>query len=133
MGRKLRESEKQLAIIGYIRFCANPIKLIRVARSENERLVEELQDKLDEARSEVTQRRKDEKEMKGQERALLIQIACVSDPKAFSWKRLTARQFETDIQILQKSVENSKANHANMQKMYNSQCGQWHSVIVRHG
>jgi hypothetical protein len=47
-------------------------------RSENERLVEDLQDKLEEARSEITQRRKEEKEWKGKERLLMIQISAVS-------------------------------------------------------
>ena len=45
---------------------------------ENERLVEDLQDRLEEARAEVLQRRKDEKEMKGKEKAQLIQITGVS-------------------------------------------------------
>jgi phage terminase Nu1 subunit (DNA packaging protein) len=45
--------------------------------AENERLVEDLQEKLEEARAEITQRRKDEKEMKSKERTLLIQIAGV--------------------------------------------------------
>ena len=35
-----------------------------VYSAENERLVEDLQDKLEEARSELSQRRKDEKELK---------------------------------------------------------------------
>jgi hypothetical protein len=35
-------------------------------------------------------------------------------------------QFEADIQSLQRSLENSKTNHASMQKMYNSQCGKLH-------
>jgi hypothetical protein len=42
-------------------------------------------------------------------------------------------QFEADIQSLQRSLENSKANHVNMQKMYNSQCGKSmiiHSMIL---
>ncbi|CAD6590003.1 MAG: hypothetical protein TREMPRED_005592 [Tremellales sp. Tagirdzhanova-0007] len=90
LARKLKDSEKQLAVLGV----------------ENERLVEDLQDRLEEARAEVLQRRKDEKEMKGKEKAQLIQIT----------------GFEADIQSLQKSLENSKANHASMQKMYNSQC-----------
>ncbi|KAI9636287.1 uncharacterized protein MKK02DRAFT_44991 [Dioszegia hungarica] len=90
LSRKLRDSERQLAVIG----------------SENERLVEDLQDKLEEARSEITQRRKEEKEWKGKERLLMIQISA----------------FEADISSLQRTVENSKQNHANMQKMYNSQC-----------
>jgi len=49
-----------------------------VYSAENERLVEDLQDKLEEARSELSQRRKDEKEMKGKERAQAIQISGVS-------------------------------------------------------
>jgi phage terminase Nu1 subunit (DNA packaging protein) len=49
-----------------------------LASAENERLVEDLQEKLEEARAEITQRRKDEKEMKSKERTLLIQIAGVS-------------------------------------------------------
>ena len=32
-------------------------------------------------------------------------------------------QFEADISSLQRSLEAAKANHANMSKMYNSQCG----------
>ncbi|ORY24001.1 hypothetical protein BCR39DRAFT_548111 [Naematelia encephala] len=90
LARKLKDSERQLGTLG----------------AEHERLVEDLQEKLEEARSEITQRRKDEKELKGKDRAQLIQIA----------------GFEADIQSLQRSLENSKANHANMQKMYNSQC-----------
>lgn len=46
--------------------------------ADNERLVEELQDKLEEARAEIAQRRKDEKEWKGKERAQMIQISGVS-------------------------------------------------------
>jgi hypothetical protein len=42
--------------------------------------VEDLQDKLEEARSDITQRRKDEKEWKGKERTLMIQISGVSLP-----------------------------------------------------
>jgi len=53
--------------------------------TENERLVEDLQDKLEEARSEITQRRKDEKDMKGKERAQMIQIAGVKQ-QIFSLK-----------------------------------------------
>ena len=40
--------------------------------------MEDLQDRLEEARAEVLQRRKDEKEMKGKEKALIIQITGVS-------------------------------------------------------
>ncbi len=40
--------------------------------------MEELQDKLEEAQSEIAQRRKDEKELKGKERAQMIQISGVS-------------------------------------------------------
>ena len=47
-------------------------------RAENERLVEDLQDKLEEARAEIAQRRKDEKEWKGKERTQMIQISGVS-------------------------------------------------------
>lgn len=45
--------------------------------AENERLVEDLQEKLEEARSEIAQKRKDEKELKSKDRAQLIQIAGV--------------------------------------------------------
>lgn len=48
-------------------------------RSENERLVEDLQEKLEETRGEIAQKRKDEKELKSKDRAQLIQIAGVSD------------------------------------------------------
>ncbi|WWD07540.1 hypothetical protein V865_005641 [Kwoniella europaea PYCC6329] len=88
--RKLKETEKSLAVQG----------------AENERLYEDLQARLDEAQSEIAQRRKDEKDMKGKDRAQLIQIS----------------GFEADIMSLQRSLENAKMNHANMQKMYNSQC-----------
>ncbi|WVW78339.1 hypothetical protein I302_100293 [Kwoniella bestiolae CBS 10118] len=88
--RKLKETEKSLAIQG----------------AENERMYEDLQARLEEAQSEITQRRKDEKDMKGKDRAQLIQIS----------------GFEADIISLQRSLENAKSNHANMQKMYNSQC-----------
>ncbi|WVF69679.1 hypothetical protein IAT40_004458 [Kwoniella sp. CBS 6097] len=88
--RKLKETEKSLAVQG----------------AENERLYEDLQVRLEEAQAEIAQRRKDEKDLKGKERAQLIQIS----------------GFEADILSLQRSLENSKANHANMQKMYNSQC-----------
>jgi len=47
-------------------------------RSENERLVEDLQEKLEEAKAEIAQKRKDEKELKSKDRAQLIQIAGVS-------------------------------------------------------
>jgi hypothetical protein len=47
-------------------------------RAENERLVEDLQEKLEEARAEIAQKRKDEKELKSKDRAQLIQIAGVS-------------------------------------------------------
>lgn len=77
LARKLKESEKQLAILGHVSASFAPTDPLR--SSENERLVEDLQDKLEEARSEVTQRRKDEKDMKGKERAQIIQIAGVSD------------------------------------------------------
>ncbi|KAK4684860.1 hypothetical protein P7C73_g5304, partial [Tremellales sp. Uapishka_1] len=90
LARKLKESERQLAVIG----------------SENERLVEDLQDKLEEARSEIAQRKKEDKDMKGKDRAQLIQIA----------------GFEADIQSLQRNLEHSKTHHTNMQKMYQSQC-----------
>jgi hypothetical protein len=46
--------------------------------SENERLVEDLQEKLEETRAEIAQRRKDEKELKSKDRAQLIQISGVS-------------------------------------------------------
>nr|XP_019005016.1 uncharacterized protein I203_01860 [Kwoniella mangroviensis CBS 8507]OCF68477.1 hypothetical protein I203_01860 [Kwoniella mangroviensis CBS 8507] len=88
--RKLKETEKSLAVQG----------------AENERLYEDLQARLEEAQSEIAQRRKDEKDMKGKDRAQLIQIS----------------GFEADIMSLQRSLENAKMNHANMQKMYNSQC-----------
>jgi hypothetical protein len=48
------------------------------SRSENERLVEDLQEKLEETRAEIAQKRKDEKELKKKDRAQLIQIAGVS-------------------------------------------------------
>ncbi|KGB80153.2 hypothetical protein CNBG_5991 [Cryptococcus deuterogattii R265] len=88
--RKLKETEKSLALQG----------------AENERLVEDLQARLEETQSEIAQRRKDEKEMRGKDRAQLIQIS----------------GFEADILSLQRSLENARVNHANMQKMYNSQC-----------
>jgi len=47
-------------------------------RSENERLVEDLQEKLEETRAEIAQKRKEEKELKSKDRAQLIQIAGVS-------------------------------------------------------
>lgn len=46
-------------------------------RSENERLVEDLQERLEETRAEIAQKRKDEKELKSKDRAQLIQIAGV--------------------------------------------------------
>jgi hypothetical protein len=47
-------------------------------------LVEDLQDKLEEARAEIAQRRKDEKELKGKDRAQIIQISGVScAPKVY--------------------------------------------------
>jgi hypothetical protein len=56
--------------------------------AENERLVEDLQDKLEEARSEIAHRKKEDKEMKGKERAQLIQISGVSSTFAISrWTR----------------------------------------------
>ncbi|WWC68057.1 uncharacterized protein I206_101976 [Kwoniella pini CBS 10737] len=88
--RKLKETEKTLAVQG----------------AENERLYEDLQARLEEAQSEIAQRRKDEKDMKGKDRAQLIQIS----------------GFEADIMSLQRSLENAKSNHASMQKMYNAQC-----------
>ncbi|WWC59592.1 uncharacterized protein I303_102149 [Kwoniella dejecticola CBS 10117] len=88
--RKLKETEKSLAVQG----------------AENERLYEDLQVRLEEAQAEIAQRRKDEKDMKGKDRAQVIQIS----------------GFEADIISLQRSLENAKSNHANMQKMYNSQC-----------
>ena len=76
LDRKLKDSEKQLAVLGCV--LRKPFYLADVFRRvENERLVEDLQDKLEEVRSEINQRRKDEKEMKGKERAQLIQIAGV--------------------------------------------------------
>ncbi|RXK40938.1 hypothetical protein M231_01786 [Tremella mesenterica] len=90
LSRKLKESERQLAVLG----------------SENERLVEDLQNKLEDARMEISQKRKDENDLRGKERANNIQIAGL----------------EADILSLQRSLENSKTNHANMQKMYNTQC-----------
>ncbi|WWD21593.1 hypothetical protein CI109_106079 [Kwoniella shandongensis] len=90
LARKLRETEKTLAVQG----------------AENERLIVDLQVRLDEVQSEIAQRRKEEKELKGKDRAQLIQIS----------------GFEADILSLQRSLENAKANHASMQKMYNSQC-----------
>ncbi|WWC86793.1 uncharacterized protein L201_001672 [Kwoniella dendrophila CBS 6074] len=88
--RKLKETERSLAVQG----------------AENERLYEDLQARLEEAQSEIAQRRKDEKDMKGKDRAQLIQIS----------------GFEADIMSLQRSLDNAKSNHASMQKMYNSQC-----------
>ncbi|KAK8847502.1 hypothetical protein IAR55_005360 [Kwoniella newhampshirensis] len=88
--RKLKATEKTLAEQGV----------------ENERLIEDLQERLEEAQSELAQRRREEKELKGRERAHLVQIS----------------GFEADILSLQKSLENAKANHASMQKMYSSQC-----------
>nr|ODN93679.1 hypothetical protein L204_04863 [Cryptococcus depauperatus CBS 7855] len=90
LSRKLKETEKSLAVQG----------------AENERMVEDLQARLEEAHSEIAQRRKDEKDMRGKDRAQLIQIS----------------GFEADIQSLQRGLDNAKANHAGMQKMYNSQC-----------
>jgi len=60
-----------------------------VYSAENERLVEDLQDKLEEARSELSQRRKEEKEMKGKERAQAIQISGVSGNVRFQQAGLT--------------------------------------------
>jgi predicted RNase H-like nuclease (RuvC/YqgF family) len=73
LGRKLKEAEKQLAVLGWVvnEFFAD-------VRSENERLVEDLQEKLEETRAEIAQKRKDEKELKSKDRAQLIQIAGVS-------------------------------------------------------
>jgi hypothetical protein len=51
---------------------------VLTTRAENERLVEDLQEKLEEARAEIAQKRKDEKELKSKDRAQLIQIAGVS-------------------------------------------------------
>lgn len=53
-----------------------------MSRSENERLVEDLQEKLEETRAEIAQRRKDEKDLKSKDRAQLIQISGVSP---YSW------------------------------------------------
>jgi hypothetical protein len=52
--------------------------LLADSRSENERLVEDLHEKLEETRAEIAQKRKDEKELKSKDRAQLIQIAGVS-------------------------------------------------------
>jgi hypothetical protein len=54
------------------------IEFFADVRSENERLVEDLQEKLEETRAEIAQKRKDEKELKSKDRAQLIQIAGVS-------------------------------------------------------
>lgn len=51
---------------------------VLTVRAENERIVEDLQEKLEEARAEIAQKRKDEKELKSKDRAQLIQIAGVS-------------------------------------------------------
>lgn len=45
---------------------------------ENERLVEDLQDRLEEAKAEIALKRKDEKDLKSKDRAQTIQIAGVS-------------------------------------------------------
>jgi hypothetical protein len=73
LGRKLKEAEKQLAVLGWV-----VIEFFADVRSENERLVEDLQEKLEETRAEIAQKRKDEKELKSKDRAQLIQIAGVS-------------------------------------------------------
>ncbi len=48
--------------------------------AENDRLVQDLQDRLEEAQAEIAQRRKDDKDMKGKDRNQQIAIAGVSWP-----------------------------------------------------
>ncbi|OCF33867.1 hypothetical protein I316_04579 [Kwoniella heveanensis BCC8398] len=98
---KLRKENTEL-----LRKLKETEKSLAIQGAENERMYEDLQIRLEEAQAEIAQRRKDEKDLKGKERTQLIQIS----------------GFEADILSLQRSLENSKTNHANMQKMYNSQC-----------
>lgn len=39
-------------------------------------------------------------------------------------------QFEAEIQSLQRSLEHARSNHTSMQKMYNSQCGEYPYLII---
>ncbi|WVQ83168.1 hypothetical protein IAT38_005306 [Cryptococcus sp. DSM 104549] len=99
--RKLRKENKEL-----LRKLKETEKTLAIQGAENERMYEDLQVRLEEAQAEIAQRRKDEKELKAKDRTHVIQISGM----------------EADILSLQRSLENSKANHASMQKMYNSQC-----------
>ena len=72
LARKLKEAEKQLASLGYMCLEAELIH-----RADNDGLLQDLHEKLEDARREIAQKRKEEKDLKGKDRAQMMQIAGV--------------------------------------------------------
>lgn len=76
LSRKLKESERQLALLGWV---LRPIGSDSTdVSADNDRLVIDLERQLEEARHELAQKRKDDKELRGHELKQNIQISGVS-------------------------------------------------------
>jgi hypothetical protein len=91
--------------------------------ADNDRMVVDLERQLEEARHELAQKRKEDKELRGHELKQNIQISGVSGTVAITQDTSLTRQLEADLASVQRSLEQSKEHRANMQKMYDSQCG----------
>jgi len=76
LSRKLKESERQLALLGWVlQPCVSDSTDVS---ADNDRLVIDLERQLEEARHELAQKRKDDKELRGHELKQNIQISGVS-------------------------------------------------------
>lgn len=83
-------------------------------------MVVDLERQLEEARHELAQKRKDDKELRGNELKQTLQISGVSEGLVTT----LMFQLEADLANVQRLLEQSKEHRANMQKMYDSQCGE---------
>ena len=83
----------------------------------------DLERQLEEARHELAQKRKDDKELRGNELKQNIQISGVS----YRFRHMpdsSLHQLEADLANVQRTLEQSKEHRANMQRMYDAQCGE---------
>ncbi|TBU62721.1 hypothetical protein BD310DRAFT_974124 [Dichomitus squalens] len=92
LGRKLLEAERTLQN--------------RLAEHEQE--LEDMQIRLEEARSELSATKREEKELRSKERTNTTQIAVL----------------ESEIAKLQKSLENARSSYQSLQKQYQEQCSE---------
>ncbi|KAH8916049.1 hypothetical protein BT69DRAFT_817348 [Atractiella rhizophila] len=82
-------------------------KALEQERTMNEHAVEDISDKLEEARQELHALRRDKKELASKEQQNLIQITTL----------------EAEISKLQKNLDKAREAHSQMRKQYDEQCG----------